>query len=569
MRADDRQAAVAGSLMPLARLVPLGDTPPEIVTLNGGPLLIGRAADCGLVCQVAGISRHHARIARRRGAWQLEDLGSANGTALDGRPVTGSVPLKQGAVIRLGASVTYRFEILGAATATRPSVLDPFFCLQLKPTTGGRTFVLRRSISVVGRNAEADLRLDSPQISGIHARILRRGGRVLLRDTSSRNGTTVNGETVHEARLRPGDRVAFGDQLFTVGRSAVPTTRALLGLTAATLVTAAAVVLVVLLSLPGSGVEPLWTREMYLDQVTTSLVAAVRAHDVEPPARELALAQLDIARRSLIAADLLRPDRQTPAEVLAALTEAARAPAVARLLGRRAIGAIVSDLEKEPEAPPPPTDPRRFDLESELSFLMAEFGIDTRDTPIPSSLVRDVDRFTRFWSRDQRDYTLRSRQRGLPLLADMRRELRRNRLPEVFCYLPFIESGYQTHVTSRAGARGLWQLMPGTARDYGLRVDEPDERTDPVLSTQAACRHLDMLLEIFGPESFMCAVAAYNKGHNGLRRCLAEFGDQRSPWRFWDLVSQNRGCLKPETVEYVPRFLAAVVVFRNPEHFGL
>ena len=68
----------------------------------------------------------------------------------------------------------------------------------------------------------------------------------------------------------------------------------------------------------------------------------------------------------------------------------------------------------------------------------------------------------------------------------------------------------------------------------------------------------------------MCAVAAYNKGHNGMRRCLNRNAENwRSSWKFWDLVAANDGCLKPETIEYVPRFLAAVIVMRRPEVFGL
>ncbi len=196
---------------------------------------------------------------------------------------------------------------------------------------------------------------------------------------------------------------------------------------------------------------------------------------------------------------------------------------------------------------------------------MAEFGIDTRDTPIPDGLVDEVDRFTDFWSRDKRGFTQRARARGEPLLEDLRRQMRRHRLPEVFCYLPFIESAYQADITSSVGARGLWQLMPGTARDYGLRVDDDvDERTDPDLATEAACRHLEYLLHIFGPDSFMCAVAAYNKGHNGMRRCLARSGELQATWRYWNLSVDNDGCLPRETIEYVPRFLAAVVVLRNP-----
>jgi pSer/pThr/pTyr-binding forkhead associated (FHA) protein len=557
-----------------ARLVPIEGADPEIVSLTGEPLVVGRAADCGLVCTTAGLSRQHARIERVRAGWLIEDLASANGTTVDGQPI-GRAALTQGSIIRFGSGTSYRFEFVDAGTTVSPSWLDLLFCLQLTPAASGRPFVLRKSISVVGRNPNADLRIDQPLVSGIHARILRRGGRVLLRDTGSRNGTSVNGEVVREAQLRPGDRVAFGDVAFTTVRSLVPTTRALVGLAGGVMIAALAVVFVVLFSLRGSEIEPLWTRDMYLEQVTLSLVSAVRAHDRQPPAREIALAQLDIALRSLIAADLLRPDRQTDAERLAALKEASRAAELSRVLRGRDIGAVVAEIEREPEVAPPPTRPRGFDLTVELSFLMAEFGIDTRETPIPVDLVDRVEHFTRYWSQDQRDFTLRSLRRGQPLLEGLRLELRRQRLPEVFCYLPFIESGYQTKVTSVAGARGLWQLMPGTARDYGLRVDAAegadgiDERTDPVRSTQAACRHLEMLLDIFGPESFMCAVAAYNKGHNGLRKCLKEFGNLTSPWRFWELVVADRGCLRQETVEYVPRFLAAVVVLRNPEHYSL
>jgi pSer/pThr/pTyr-binding forkhead associated (FHA) protein len=550
-----------------ARLVPLEDADSEIIPLTGSPLVVGRAADCGLVCLSPGLSRHHARISSVRGTWFIEDLESANGTTVDGQPAA-RTKLKQGCVICFGRGASYRFQLVEAASA-RSSFLNLFFCLQLKPVAAGRPFILQRPTSLIGRNANADLRLDQVQISGIHARILRRGARVVIQDISSRNGTMVNGEVVHEAVLLPGDRVALGDVEYTVGRSLVPTARALAGVAVGVLVVALATVSLVMIRLQDRDVEPLWTREMYVDQVTASLVAGVRAHDRQPPAREVALAQVGVARRSLIAADLLRPDRQTPAEVMAAMAEAARAPEVVRALKGRGIGAVVAEIEREPAVEPPVRQRPAFDLTAELSDLVAGFGIDTRDTPIPEDLVRNVEHFTRYWSVERRDYTLRSRQRGMPLLADLRQALRSQRLPEIFCYLPFIESGYQSAAKSTAGAVGLWQLMPGTARDYGLSVDNPDERTDPALSTLAACRHLEMLLDIFGPESFICAVAAYNKGHNGLRKCMAESGDLKSPWRFWDLVTVKRECLPQETIEYVPRFLAAVVVFRNAEHFGL
>ena len=224
-------------------------------------------------------------------------------------------------------------------------------------------------------------------------------------------------------------------------------------------------------------------------------------------------------------------------------------------------------VEPEPEAG---NAREEFDLDHELSRLVAQFGVDTRQRPIPDRMREEVERFIEFWTVEKRGFTERSIERGRPHLEMIRRELRAAQLPEVFCYLPFIESGYQDRITSTAKARGLWQFMPATGRAHGLRVDdEVDERTDPQKSTRAACSYLNSLLVEFGPNAFMCAVAAYNKGENGMRRCLKRSANWRSTWKFWDVVAANDGCLRQETVEYVPRFLAAAVVLRRPEVFGL
>ncbi|MBE0568010.1 MAG: FHA domain-containing protein, partial [Krumholzibacteria bacterium] len=294
--------------------------------------MIGRTAEASLVCPQPALSRRHACVAYADGAWWVEDLDSANGTTVDGVAVTRAV-LAPGAVVGFGGAVRYRFMPGVEVPTAGLSMVNRLLCLKLTPLGGGRSHVLRRRLTVVGRNATADLRLDSGQVSGIHARILRRGGCVLLRDTGSRNGTTVNGDTVSQAALAPGDLVSFGDVVFRVGRSPVPTGGAMVGGASGVLAVAAVAVVAALLT--GGEAEPLWTRQMYLDQVSTSLVAAIRAQDRTPPAREVALAQIDIARRSLIAADLMRPDRQTPDEVLAAMTRAAGAPEVARALRGR------------------------------------------------------------------------------------------------------------------------------------------------------------------------------------------------------------------------------------------
>jgi membrane-bound lytic murein transglycosylase D len=210
-------------------------------------------------------------------------------------------------------------------------------------------------------------------------------------------------------------------------------------------------------------------------------------------------------------------------------------------------------------------------LDRELSLIFAEFGIDTQEEPLPPTLVATVQRCVDFWTQQRRDATLRAIRRSGQYLPMIQVKLARAKIPAVFAYLPFVESAFVTGAESGAHAVGLWQLMAGTARDYGLRVDgQVDERNDAEKATDAACKHLAMLLMRYGTNDCLCAVAAYNKGDNGLLNCLLQSGvDWRSDRKFWDLVSRDASCLPQETRDYVPRFLAAVIVMRRPDQFGL
>jgi len=442
-----------------------------------------------------------------------------------------------------------------------PGLLVP--CLAPQDERGGGRCRLAGGVTVVGREAAADLVLPYPQISGIHARLERRGTRLLVRDLGSVNGTFVNGVAVREQELHPGDTVGFADVVFTVRSTPVPTWP--LGLALAVVaVVALGVWAVPRLVDTGPRLEKLWTREMHLEQAERSVAEAVRAYDRRPRPTEVARGQFDIAIRSLIAADRLHPDRQTPEE-LAAVLRAAAAD-VNRLEGRD-VYRVYRDLQARPE-PVAEAPAHAFSLDDELAAILAEFGIDTQEQPIPAGLLAEVERFVAFWTDEMRGFTERTMARGQPHLAMIRAELRKNQLPEVFCFLPFMESGFRPAIISSAGARGFWQFMPKTAGKYGLRVDDTvDERADPRLSTIAACRYLNDLLSMFGANAFMCAIASYNKGEYGMLNCLRGVS-WRSSWKFWDIVAKDDGCLKRETVEYVPKFLAAVVVMRRPGIFG-
>jgi membrane-bound lytic murein transglycosylase D len=139
-------------------------------------------------------------------------------------------------------------------------------------------------------------------------------------------------------------------------------------------------------------------------------------------------------------------------------------------------------------------------------------------------------------------------------------------LPRELVYLPLIESGYETTVSSSASAVGLWQFMSGTARAEGLEVsDYVDERRDPFRSTDAAVRHLRGLYKTFG--SWYLAAAAYNSGDGRIARLLKSYGlplkaQDDAYWLMQD-------ALPTETRSYVPGLLAAVIIGENREMFGV
>ena len=135
------------------------------------------------------------------------------------------------------------------------------------------------------------------------------------------------------------------------------------------------------------------------------------------------------------------------------------------------------------------------------------------------------------------------------------------KLPRGLAYLPVIESAYLPALTSRAGARGIWQLMSETAGDYGLRVDWwVDERADPDRSTRAAATYLKDLYRQFN--DWPLALAAYNAGPTRIRRALNDQGATT----FWELL--EAAAIPKETRGYVPTFFATLMIASDPTSYG-
>jgi pSer/pThr/pTyr-binding forkhead associated (FHA) protein/S1-C subfamily serine protease len=192
-----------------------GDATPALVDQDGrrfevtAELVVGRR-DADLILDDSQVSRRHAAVRPVEGGLEIEDLGSANGTSVNGTPIRGSQRLHNGDVVQVGR---VRFTARVRAWERDVTVLagDP---------TGAQIVVVRGSLAgrrfpvvselVIGRE-DADLLLDDPQVSRRHAVVRAVDGGLEIEDLGSANGTSVNGARLDgPQRLRSGDEIAIG-----------------------------------------------------------------------------------------------------------------------------------------------------------------------------------------------------------------------------------------------------------------------------------------------------------------------------------------------------------------------
>ena len=139
--------------------------------------------------------------------------------------------------------------------------------------------------------------------------------------------------------------------------------------------------------------------------------------------------------------------------------------------------------------------------------------------------------------------------------------LDRHNLPLELKYLPVLESGLNPLARSGAGATGLWQFMYATGRSQKLNINSwVDERRDPQSSTEAACRFLKRLRDMYDGDWHL-ALAAYNAGSGNVNKAIRRAGSRD----FWKV----RRFLPRETAKYVPSLIALVYLFEHPVDAGL
>ncbi len=180
---------------------------------------------------------------------------------------------------------------------------------------------------------------------------------------------------------------------------------------------------------------------------------------------------------------------------------------------------------------------------------------------IPLEVNRLVLKWIDYFQGPGRPHMERYLSRSTRYAPIMKEILRKEGLPEDLIYIALIESGFSSTAHSTASAVGYWQFIRGTGKQYRLRIDSfVDERRDFERSTVAAADYFKGLYNLFG--AWYLAIASYNVGENRVKGLV-----MRNKTRdFWKLARENR--LPQETVNYVPKFLAARLIAKEPAKYG-
>ncbi len=193
--------------------------------------------------------------------------------------------------------------------------------------------------------------------------------------------------------------------------------------------------------------------------------------------------------------------------------------------------------------------------EYEFSSLLLKKQLEELDhlTPFQLSHNPTLERFIRVYLNDRRESISKLMDRASYYFPIFEEYLDKYDLPLEIKYLAVIESALKPNANSPSGAKGLWQFMLATGKQYDLQVNSyVDDRFDPIKSTEAACKYLSDLHKMFG--DWDLALAAYNSGPGNVRKAIKRSGGKRNYWEIRQFLPQ-------ETRGYLPAFYATYYIF--------
>ena len=485
---------------------------------------VGRASDCDVRFDVQRdpkVSNHHAEFLFEDGCWFVIDTASTNGTLVEGKRIA-KHRLRQGEEIQIGKG--------GPLVRVEFDAADGM---------GGSMKTEAVAITSVQRAADrapapaGNSRFDTVQLKKISSDLKHAA------DTATANLAEIAGRKVAEERARVGG-VSSGKTMQIMASAFKQVQHGTRAKTARR-----------------------WLKVVAAVGGLAALVVAVMGFVIAQQKRQIAemVQQKERIDKEIDTVEQQMSEESDP-ERLAALEEklntlTGNAQSTLQALGK-------SDKKKAADLAEAGDE-----LDRQIRDILGKFDAATYAVPpiFKERLKFHVDELVKS---SNLKFVYSRKQRYWPMIT---REFGALGLPEEMAYVAWAETQFDPKARSAAGAAGMWQMMPTTAQNFGLRVDaRVDERFDPDKETRAAARHLANLLAEYGSDSFMLAMASYNRGEAGVRRVLHQIAREPGGFRkekrdFWHLYRTKK--LPEETREYVPKVLAAAIVSRDAKKLGL
>ena len=308
-------------------------------------------------------------------------------------------------------------------------------------------------------------------------------------------------------------------------------------------------------------IRPSWTYYQYALQAMDNQEWLLARHYLDESLRQLVSERFDSTYKNVSAAEDSAYRAKMPLRIVRALDEVY--PNVAEL-GENAENFVRNEVSIEG------VDALDESEADSAALQVIESFLDTLDVSQFTLPVRFNERVLQeiyYMTNSARAFMSGSLNRKTAYDSLIYAQLDAAKMPRDLIYLALVESGFKLKAYSRAKASGMWQFIPETGKRYGLEVDYwVDMRRNPELATKAALKYLNRLHDEF--DDWLLAMAAYNCGEGRVRRLLREMQEDTTrdttiAVTYWDLE------LPKETMRYVPRILAAMVIGHYPEQYEM
>jgi membrane-bound lytic murein transglycosylase D len=538
---------------------------------------LGRKADNDVSLSDNVVSSYHAEIRRKGSGYIVVDLESTNGTFVNGERVDGKQPLRSRDKIEVGENgpvIEFR-STEEAETDETPRLVLVSGSWELQ----GKTIELSPGALSVGRGLKNDIvigREHGSIVSTTHAEIRFDGKACEIEDRGSTNGTYVNGTQVRAARLSERDRIELGKG--------------------------------------GPVIEFRWkshagrkssSREDS-DHVFRKLERASRGG----PAGEGTMMLLHAANRyykrrrwpfivlsivvlllALAAGGLYYRERQENERLrgLAANVFYSIRRLDAELMKMRQRDGSSSSIQRGLDEKKRLSQEYNRYLESlglyqgksatEVEVMQMARELGETDLDVPRDFYRLAMAYVEKWRSDATMRSSLENAQASKILDKIRVAINQHGLPRQFLFIPLQESRYNVNAvgppTNFGFAKGMWQFIPGTASDYGLKVgplkdqripDPQDDRHNDLKSTEAAARYLADLYATKAQASGLLVIASYNYGATRIIKKLDSLSDDPRERNFWNFYRNQ--WLPDETRDYVMKIFTAAMICDKPHLFN-